>query len=54
VETYGPDEERDVPLDGEERPALPEQTRDDTDQGWGERATSNDERLLDERPPHWG
>jgi hypothetical protein len=32
---------------------LPEQTIDDTDHGWGERAESNDERLLAERPPHW-
>jgi hypothetical protein len=32
---------------------LPEQTSDDTDYGWGERSSSNDERLLDERPPHW-
>jgi hypothetical protein len=32
---------------------LPETTRDDTDAGWGERRRANDERLLDERPPHW-
>jgi hypothetical protein len=32
---------------------LPDQTRDDTDAGWGERAADNDERLLAERPPHW-
>lgn len=32
---------------------LPEQTWDDTDRGWGERPTSNDDRLLAERPPHW-
>jgi hypothetical protein len=32
---------------------LPEQTRDDTDHGWGERPGSNDDRLLEERPPHW-
>lgn len=32
---------------------LPEQTTDDTDQGWGERAGGNDDRLLAERPPHW-
>jgi hypothetical protein len=32
---------------------LPEQTRDDTDHGWGERPGSNDDRLLAERPPHW-
>lgn len=32
---------------------LPDQTVDDTDRGWGERAVSNDDRLLAERPPHW-
>ncbi|WP_018658560.1 hypothetical protein [Actinomadura flavalba] len=31
-----------------------EQTRDDTDVGWGEwREPDDDERLLAERPPHW-
>ncbi|GIJ32388.1 hypothetical protein [Micromonospora sediminimaris] len=32
---------------------LPEQTADDTDHGWGERAGGNDDWLLAERPPHW-
>jgi hypothetical protein len=32
---------------------LPQQTSDDTDYGWGERPGSNDDRLLEERPPHW-
>jgi len=32
---------------------LPDQTRDDTDAGWGERSSGNDDRLLAERPPHW-
>jgi hypothetical protein len=32
---------------------LPEQTSDDTDLGWGEDSATNDDRLLDERPPHW-
>jgi hypothetical protein len=32
---------------------FPEQTRDDTDRGWGEHVDSNDERLFAERPPHW-
>ena len=47
VERYPADEEREV--------VLPEQTRDDTDEGWGERAhaNTNDERLLEDRPPHW-
>jgi hypothetical protein len=52
MDRYPSDEEREVPLD-EERAVLPDQTRDDTDQGWGERSGSNDERLLDDRPPHW-
>jgi hypothetical protein len=33
---------------------LPDQTADDTDAGWGERGMSNDDRLLADRPPHWG
>jgi len=34
----------------------PEQTRDDTDAGWGERPDENaqDQWLRDQRPPHWG
>jgi hypothetical protein len=36
-------------------PVLPDQTRDDTDLGWGERDRSgDDDRLLEDRPPHWG
>jgi hypothetical protein len=40
-------------------PALPEQTKDDTDVGWGEAAdpeSARDEHerwLLEQRPPHW-
>lgn len=41
-----------------ELPELPEQTTDDTDRGWGERATDSDpddlERFLSDRPPHHG
>jgi hypothetical protein len=46
------DREVDLSDDG---PILPDQTRDDTDRGWGERSRddSNLERLLAERPPHW-
>ncbi|MFY1689738.1 hypothetical protein [Plantactinospora sp. WMMB782] len=36
-----------------DRRVLPEQSVDDTDQGWGERPDTNDERLLADRPPHW-
>ena len=34
----------------------PEQSRDDTDAGWGERPreSSHDEWLRAQRPPHWG
>ncbi|HKT03328.1 MAG TPA: hypothetical protein VJT31_27680 [Rugosimonospora sp.] len=46
------DAQRPVVFD-DEPAVLPDQTRDDTDQGWGERRGDNDERLLAERPPHW-
>lgn len=48
----GPDDDRVVELD-DDTPVLPEQTREDTDRGWGERSWDNDDRLLNERPPHW-
>ncbi|MEP7017018.1 MAG: AAA domain-containing protein, partial [Actinomycetota bacterium] len=34
----------------------PEQTRDDTDAGWGEQSSegSHDQWLQEQRPPHWG
>jgi hypothetical protein len=60
VDELGPDDDRPVDLSGEDfvvlpdEATLPEQTSDDTDRGWGERADSNDDRLLAERPPHWG
>jgi hypothetical protein len=40
---------------GEDEVALPDQTTDDTDRGWGEEAdeADDDERLLREKPPHW-
>jgi AcrR family transcriptional regulator len=35
-------------------PILPEQSREDTDAGWGEHAEPDgDERLYRDRPPHW-
>ena len=35
--------------------AKPEQTRDDTDRGWGERPDedAHDRWLREQRPPHW-
>jgi hypothetical protein len=48
----GGDGDRVVDLDDDLR-VLPEQSVDDTDHGWGERADSNDDRLLADRPPHW-
>ncbi|MFI5493055.1 hypothetical protein [Actinoplanes sp. NPDC051859] len=49
------DAERTVDFESEETPLLPDQTSDDTERGWGYRnADSNDERLLEDRPPHWG
>ncbi|MGA8114171.1 MAG: hypothetical protein WCA46_10960 [Actinocatenispora sp.] len=45
--------DREVDLD-DELTILPDQTRDDTDLGWGEVRQDNDRRLLEDRPPHWG
>jgi hypothetical protein len=47
------DAERTVDFESEEAPLLPEQTRDDTERGWGYTDFSNDDRLLEDRPPHW-
>lgn len=54
------DDDREVDLsDDGGLDILPDQTRDDTDAGWGERRSpvsvmsEDDRRLLDERPPHW-
>ncbi|BFU42221.1 hypothetical protein EV385_2127 [Krasilnikovia cinnamomea] len=47
------DGERTVDFESEEAPLLPEQTRDDTERGWGDREDTNDARLLEDRPPHW-
>jgi hypothetical protein len=34
---------------------LPAQSREDTDVGWGDYAERDDnDRLLRDRPPHWG
>ena len=39
-----------------EQPFLPETTRDEADEGWGELPSSgaDDERILRGRPPHHG
>ncbi|MGH3739174.1 MAG: hypothetical protein ACRDT6_26785 [Micromonosporaceae bacterium] len=47
------DDEREVRFDDEEPPILPDQTADDTARGWGESRQPNDQRLLEDRPPHW-
>ncbi|GAA4695606.1 hypothetical protein [Phytohabitans rumicis] len=54
VEDLRQDPDRLVELSEDDLPVLPDQTRDDTDRGWGESSYSNDDRLLEERPPHWG
>lgn len=35
-------------------PALPTRSTDETDTGWGDRPDrDDDDRLLQDRPPHW-
>lgn len=50
-----PDDLRTVDLSEDGPEILPDQTSDDTDLGWGEWRDSggNDDRLLEDRPPHW-
>ncbi|MER7213570.1 hypothetical protein [Streptosporangium sp. NPDC000239] len=49
-----PDDLRPVDLSDDGPPILPDQTGDDTDIGWGTwREPSDDDRLLEDRPPHW-
>ena len=47
------DDDREVDLGDDEEPVLPDQTDDDTDLGWGESGARDDDRLLDDRPPHY-
>jgi hypothetical protein len=50
----GIDDERTVDLVDDDLPVLPDQTSDDTDRGWGDYSPAgNDDRLLEDRPPHW-
>ena len=41
----------------DDKPVLPSRSTDDTDTGWGEPSSTDedpdDERLTRERPPHW-
>ncbi|MCW2940617.1 MAG: hypothetical protein JWN00_3602 [Actinomycetia bacterium] len=54
--TVGPEDDRPVDLLSEDEglEVLPDQTRDDTDDGWGEIPEPDDDaRLIEEVPPHW-
>jgi hypothetical protein len=42
-----------VPAGARREPVPPEQSREDTDAGWGEYPDRDDERLYRDRPPHW-
>lgn len=36
------------------QPLFDVKTFDETDEAWGDRSTDNDQRLRNEKPPHWG
>ena len=40
----------------DDTPVVPDQTKDDTDAGWGEQQnlSAHDRWLFEQRPPHWG
>ncbi len=43
-----------MPLSKSQPPLFEVRSKDDTDLGWGEGGSSNDRRLKDDKPPHWG
>ena len=51
--THTTDDDRVVQLEPEDPPILPDETVDETEEGWNEESDSNDERLIEDRPPHW-
>jgi hypothetical protein len=59
TEDFAPDErvttdgDRLVDFADDDLPILPESTRDDTDEGWGERVDRRDDWIREQRPPHW-
>jgi hypothetical protein len=46
-------EEKDQKPVPDKDPRLGESTRDDTDEGWGERSSVSDDWWREQRPPHW-
>jgi len=51
--SHTPEDDRVVQLEPDDAPILPDQTVDETREGWNEESDSNDTRLLEDRPPHW-
>ena len=51
--THSTEDDRVVELELEEPAILPDESVDETEEGWNEESDSNDERLLEDRPPHW-
>ena len=43
-----------MPLSKSQPSLFDERSKDDTDLGWGDSSDSNDRRLRDDKPPHWG
>jgi hypothetical protein len=53
VPPKNPAQDADAPRP-DDRPVLAQPSRDETDVGWGEPPQpDDDERLREERPPHW-
>ncbi len=43
-----------MPLSKSQPPLFDVRAKDDLDLGWGDSGSSNDRRLRDDKPPHWG
>ena len=43
-----------LPISTRQAPLFDDRSEDDTDVGWGDSGSSNDRRLKEDKPPHWG
>jgi hypothetical protein len=51
--THSTEDDRVVQLEPEDPPILPDDRIEEVDEEWNEESDSNDERLLEDKPPHW-
>lgn len=51
--THSTEDDRVVQLEPEDPPILSDERIEEVDEDWNEESDSNDERLREDKPPHW-